>query len=67
MTSHRLLNWLRAAAQPAPLLGFATIAMLWIGLFYLLSDHHGKLGEPAQRRAVYLPFVAVLRFSNWRR
>ncbi len=60
MTSHRLLNWLRAAAQPAPLLGFATIAMLWAGLFYLLSDHHGNLAEPAQRRAVFLPFVAIV-------
>jgi len=60
MTPHRLLNWLRAAAQPAPLLGLAMIAMLWAGLFYLLSDHHGNLADPAQRRAVFLPLVSLV-------
>ncbi len=60
MTLHRLLKWLRAAAQPAPLLGFTTIALLWAGLFYLLSDHHGNLAGPAQRGTVFLPFVALV-------
>ena len=60
MTSHRLLAWLRAAAQPASLLGLAMIAMLWAGLFYLLSDHHGSLADPGHRRAVFLPLVCIL-------
>jgi len=59
MTTHRLLNWLRALLQPAPLLGMAMIAMFWIGLLYLLADHHGTLAQPEQRRAVYLPAVVV--------
>ncbi|HTZ03767.1 MAG TPA: PAS-domain containing protein [Xanthobacteraceae bacterium] len=60
MNSHRLQIWLRAAAQPAPLLGLATTAMLWAGFLYLLSDHHGDLADPGQRRAVFLPLVGVL-------
>src|SRR5579863_9307482 len=60
MTPHRLLNRLRAAAQPAPLLGFASIILLWAGLFYLLSEHHGSLAAPGQRRAVFLPLVVVV-------
>jgi methyl-accepting chemotaxis protein len=60
MNSQRLRNWLRAVAQPAPLLGLAMIAMLWSGLFYLLSEHHGDLAGPEERRAVFLPLVIVL-------
>ncbi len=60
MTTHRLLKWLRALLRPAPLLGMAMIVMFWIGLLYLLSDHHGTLAAPEQRRAVYLPIVVVL-------
>ncbi len=60
MNSHRLLIWLRATAQPAPLLGLAMIAMLWAGLFYLLSNHHGNLSDPDERRAVFLPLVSIL-------
>src|SRR6202167_4215591 len=60
MTTHRLLAWLRALLRPAPLLGLAMIAMFWIGLFFLLADHHGTLAQPAQRRAIYLPVVVVL-------
>jgi PAS domain-containing protein len=60
MTTHRLLTWLRALLQPAPLLGMAMIAMFWIGLLYLLADHHGTLAQPAQRRAIYLPVIVVL-------
>jgi methyl-accepting chemotaxis protein len=59
MTTHRFLNWLRALLRPAPLLGMAMIAMFWIGLAYLLTDHHGALAEPGQRRAILLPFVIV--------
>jgi|GEM_PF-7077325 len=60
MTTHRLLTWLRALLRPAPLLGMAMIAVFWIGLFYLLADHHGTLADPLRRRAVYLPVVVVL-------
>ncbi len=59
MATHRLLNWLRALLRPAPLLGMAMIAMFWIGLLYLLADHHGTLAQPEQRRAVYLSAVVV--------
>jgi methyl-accepting chemotaxis protein len=37
----------------------AMIAMFWLGLLYLLADHHGALAQPSQRRAVYLPLVMV--------
>jgi methyl-accepting chemotaxis protein len=60
MTTRRLLTWLRALLRPAPLLGMAMIAMFWLGLFYLLADHHGTLADPMARRAVYLPVVVVL-------
>ncbi|MGB7178862.1 MAG: PAS-domain containing protein [Xanthobacteraceae bacterium] len=60
MFSQRLVQWLRALLQPAPLLGAAMIAVLWLGLFFLLSDHHGSLASPEQRRAIFIPVVAVL-------
>jgi methyl-accepting chemotaxis protein len=59
MTTHRLLNWLRGLTAPAPMLGMAMIAMFWIGLGYLLADHHGTLAAPEQRRAIFLPVVIV--------
>ena len=59
MTTDRMLNWLRALLRPAPMLGLAMIAMFWIGLFYLVSDHHGTLAEPEQRRAIFLPVVVA--------
>jgi methyl-accepting chemotaxis protein len=60
MFGQRLLQWLRALLQPAPLLGAAMIAVLWLGLFFLLSDHHGSLASPEQRRALFIPVVIVL-------
>jgi methyl-accepting chemotaxis protein len=60
MTSHRLFPWIRALLRPAPMLGMATIAMLWLGLAFLLSDHHGTMASPAQRQAIFLPVVIVL-------
>ena len=60
MSAQRLLRWLRALLRPAPLLGVAMIAVLWFGLFYLLSDHHGSLSGPEQRRALFLPIVIFL-------
>jgi methyl-accepting chemotaxis protein len=62
MTTHRLLDRLRALLQPAPMLGVAMIAMFWIGLAYLLSDHHGALAAPEQRRAILLPVVLIFTF-----
>jgi methyl-accepting chemotaxis protein len=62
MTTHRLLNWLRGLLQPAPMLGMAMIAMFWIGLAYLLSEHHGALAAPEQRRAILLPVVVIFTF-----
>jgi methyl-accepting chemotaxis protein len=60
MTSDRLLQWLSALLRPAPLLGVAMIAVLWCGLFYLLSEHHGALADPVQRRALFVPIVICL-------
>jgi methyl-accepting chemotaxis protein len=60
MTTHRLSKWLRALLRPAPLLGTAMIAVLWIGLAYLLADHRGALAEPEARAAIFLPVVVVL-------
>jgi methyl-accepting chemotaxis protein len=60
MISHRLLPWLRALLRPAPMLGMATIAVMWLGLAFLLSDHHGTMAEPEQRQSIFLPAVAVL-------
>ena len=60
MSAQRLLQWLRALLRPAPLLGVAMIGVMWFGLFYLLSDHHGSLSNPEQRRSLFLPIVSVL-------
>ena len=60
MTTQRLSNWLRALLRPAPIIGLSTIAVLWLGLAYVLSDHHGNLASPEQRQAIFLPIVAVL-------
>src|ERR1700757_351461 len=60
MPSDRLREWLSALLRPAQLLGIAMIAVLWIGLFYLLSDHHGSLANPEQRQAIFVPIVVLL-------
>jgi PAS domain-containing protein len=62
MTLQHLLKWLRALLQPAPMLGLAMIAVLWLGLIYLLSDHHGTLANPAERQPIFLPIVIALTF-----
>ncbi len=62
MATHRLLSWLRALLQPAPILGMAMIAMFWIGLAYLLSEHHGSLSTPELRRAILLPVTVIFTF-----
>jgi methyl-accepting chemotaxis protein len=60
MSAQRLLQWLRALLRPAPLLGAAMIAVLWLGLFYLLADHHGALADPQQRQGIFIPIVIFL-------
>jgi len=60
MTSHRVTQWLRALLRPAPMLGMAMIATLWLGLAFLLLDHHGTMAVPEQREAIFLPAVVVL-------
>jgi methyl-accepting chemotaxis protein len=60
MRRDRLLQWLSALLRPAPLLGVAMIAILWLGLSYLLSDPQGILADPVQRRAVFVPIVVCL-------
>jgi methyl-accepting chemotaxis protein len=60
MRRDRLLQWLSAFVRPAPLLGVAMIAVLWLCLFYLLSDQYGALSDPAERRATFLPIVIGL-------
>jgi len=42
------------------MLGMAMIATLWLGLGYLLADHHGTLAAPAQRLTTFLPGVVLL-------
>jgi methyl-accepting chemotaxis protein len=56
----RLREWLSALLRPAQLLGVVMIALLWLGLFYLLSDHHGALADPERRRALFVPVVVLL-------
>src|ERR1700688_3659803 len=60
MTTDRLLQWLLSLLRPAPILGLAMIVVLWLGLIYLLADHHGTLAEPDARRTIFLPVVVVL-------
>jgi methyl-accepting chemotaxis protein len=60
MNSHRLSQWLRALLRPAPILGMAMIAVLWVGLAYLLEDHHGSMAAPQERESIFLPIVALL-------
>jgi methyl-accepting chemotaxis protein len=60
MPPDRLREWLSALLRPAQLLGVAMIAVLWLGLFYLLSDHHVALADPEQRQAILVPIVVLL-------
>jgi len=60
MTTLRLSKWLRALLRPAPILGMVMIAVLWIGLAYLLADHHGTMAAPQAREPVFLPIVVLL-------
>ena len=60
MTSHRFFPWIRLLLRPAPMLGIATMAMFWLGLAYLVSDHHHSLATPEQRLAIFFPVVVVL-------
>jgi methyl-accepting chemotaxis protein len=58
--TRRLFSWLGASLRPAPIIGLLMIAVLWLGLAYVLSDHHGSLASPEQRLAIFLPVVVVL-------
>ncbi len=60
MTRDRLLQWLSAVLRPAPLLAVLMIAVLWFGLLYLVSQHHGALADPERRWATFLPIVICL-------
>jgi methyl-accepting chemotaxis protein len=42
------------------MLGMAMIAILWLGLTFLLVDHHGTMAAPEQRMTIFLPVVVVL-------
>ena len=46
------------------MLGMATIAMLWLGLGFLLADHHGAMAAPGARQAIFLPAVILLTALN---
>ncbi len=59
MTNRRLLQWLRALLQPAPLFGMAIIATLWISLVFLLPAERRIFTDYETRRSIYLA-VAVL-------
>jgi methyl-accepting chemotaxis protein len=60
MTSHRMSQWLHAWLRLAPMLGMAMIATLWLGLAFLLLDHHGALAAPERRLTIFLPVVVFL-------
>jgi methyl-accepting chemotaxis protein len=60
MTSHRISQWLHALLRLAPMLGMAMIATLWLGLAFLLSDHHGALAASERRLTIFLPVVLFL-------
>jgi methyl-accepting chemotaxis protein len=55
-----LSRYFRALLQPAPLFGLAIIAILWIGLVFVLPDAHGRLAGDAQHRATYFAAAAIL-------
>jgi methyl-accepting chemotaxis protein len=56
----RLMQYLRALLRPAPMVGVAIIAILWIGLIVLLPVEHETLADYQYRRAIYFLVVAVL-------
>ncbi len=56
----RLLQYLRALLQPAPMVGMAIIAIFWIGFVFLLPVQHETLADYQYRRAIYFLFVAVV-------
>jgi len=54
MTTRRLLWFLRALLQPAPLFGIAIVAIFWIGLALLLNAERSKAEESAIQRGTSL-------------
>jgi methyl-accepting chemotaxis protein len=60
MMNTRLLQYLRALLQPAPMVGMAIIAIFWIGLVILLPVGHETVADYQFRRATYFLVVAVL-------
>ncbi len=50
---------LRALLQPAPLFGLAIVAVLWIGLFFVLPDARSEPGFQ-HLRSIYFAAAAVL-------
>jgi methyl-accepting chemotaxis protein len=55
-----LSQYLRALLQPAPLFGFAIIAIFWIVLVFVLPDAHGTLAGFEHHRMVYFAAASVL-------
>jgi PAS domain-containing protein len=60
MTTHRLAQWLRALLRPAPLLGMAIVAAVWIGVAFLLPGEGEAAKNPEQLRTIYLGAAVVL-------
>jgi methyl-accepting chemotaxis protein len=46
--------------QPAPIFGLAIIAVLWVGLVFVLPDAHGTLAGFEHHRAAYFAAAALL-------
>lgn len=54
MTTRRLVWFVRALLQPAPLFGIAIVAIFWIGLALLLNAERNKALENAIQRGTSL-------------
>jgi methyl-accepting chemotaxis protein len=60
MRAHRLVQWLRALLQPAPICGLAVIAVCWIGLAHLLSAERHIFADHEHQQIAYIVLAVVL-------
>jgi methyl-accepting chemotaxis protein len=56
----RFLPYLRALLRPAPIIGLAIIAVLWLGLAFVLPANHESLADYERRRAIYFAAAIAL-------
>jgi methyl-accepting chemotaxis protein len=56
----RLTQYLIALIRPAPMIGLVIVAILWLGLIYVLPADHESLIDYQQRRQLYVLAASIV-------